>query len=199
MARYLGPKFKIIKRLESSLPGFFYKKSQKSIDNLENIEKIKKNKSSSYQLHLKEKQKIRFHYGVLEKQLIRYSKMAFRSNKDTGLFLLYLLEKRLDNVLFRAGFFCSIRSARQSIVHGHILINNKKITIPSYIVAINDIISFSKKPNKTSNINKKIVSVPSFITVDTEKFTALINSTPIRDDIAININEQLVVEYYSGR
>jgi small subunit ribosomal protein S4 len=206
MARYRGPRLKVIRRIGENIPGLM------CIDQ-KNIEKqyppgehgqIRKGKLSDYQLHLKEKQKIRYHYGILERQLKRYSKIAFKSKDNTGLSLLIILEKRIDNIIYRAGFFRSIRAARQAVVHGHILINKKKNNIPSYIIKINDIIEFCnhskiKKQILLNTASKHTISVPNYINIDKNNKSISVISEPIRKDIPININEQLVIEYYSGR
>jgi small subunit ribosomal protein S4 len=203
MARYLGPRFKIVRRLDEDLPGL-------TRVNKKNIKKqyppgehgqSKKSKPSDYQLHLVEKQKLRFHYGVLEKQLSKYSKLAFKSKKNTGLVFLYILERRLDNVLFRSGFFATTKASRQAIVHKHILLNGNKTTIPSHITKTGDIISFAKKYKvKIGNdIIKNEITIPTYIAVDNVSKQINVISNPTREDIPITVNEQLVVEYYSGR
>lgn len=201
MARYRGPRLKVIRRLGENLPGLMcVEKKTKQYPPGEHGQ-IHKSKYSDYQLHLREKQKIRFHYGVLERQLKKYSKIAFKSKLQTGLMLLSILERRIDNVVFRSGFFRSIKAARQVIVHNHILINKRRINIPSYIVKINDIIEFSEqsKIKERVVIKSSNIPYPSYISIDSEKKTVTVISDPERKDIPININEQLVVEYYSGR
>jgi small subunit ribosomal protein S4 len=168
------------------------------------MEKLEREKKSDYHLHLTEKQKIRYHYGVLEKQLRRYTKIAFRNKGNTGFTLLTILEKRLDNVIYRSGLFRSIKAARQAVVHNHIRINNKSVNIPSFLIKVGDTIEFrdnSKLEKKLFPISKPAhaVPIPESISIDNNKKSITIVSNPIRKDIPININEQLVIEYYSGR
>lgn len=206
MVRYRGPRLKVIKRLGISLPGLMCAEQKNATNQYSTGQNnsSKRGKVSEYKLHLYEKQKLRFHYGVQEKQLRNYSKTAFKSKENTGLVLLNILEKRIDNIIYRAGFFRSIKAARQAIVHGHININNKKITIPSYIVKLKDSINF----NNNSSLKKQIelikksahnIPCPTYIDIDSKTKIIKINNNFTKKDIPININEQLVVEYYSGR
>jgi small subunit ribosomal protein S4 len=206
MARYRGPRLRIIRRIGDSIPGLM------CIDQ-KNIEKqyppgehgkTRKGKFSDYHLHLKEKQKLRYHYGVLEKQLRRYIKIAFRDKGNTGFTLLSILEKRLDNIIYRSGLFRSIKASRQAIVHNHILVNNKYVNIPSFLIKIGDIIEFrnnSKLEKQLFPISKSAhtIPIPEYLSIDNNKKNITIVSDPIRKDIPINVNEQLVIEYYSGR
>jgi small subunit ribosomal protein S4 len=206
MARYRGPRLRVIRRIGDNIPGLM------CIDQ-KNIEKqyppgehgkTRKSKQSDYHLHLTEKQKLRYHYGVLEKQLRRYTKIAFRNQGNTGFTLLSILEKRLDNIMYRSGLFRSMKAARQAVAHNHVIINNKKVNIPSFLVRVNDIIEFRNNSifkSKLFPISKSAhaVPVPEYIQIDNDKKNIRILSNPIRKDIPININEQLVVEYYSGR
>jgi len=206
MGRYRGPRLKIIKRLGTALPGLMCAE-QKSTTNQYSTgqhNSNKRGKVSEYKLHLQEKQKLRFHYGVQEKQLCNYSKIAFKSKENTGLLLLNILEKRIDNIIFRAGFFRTIRAARQAISHGHITINNKKINIPSYSVQLKDSIQFNvkspwKKQIEAIKKSAHNIPCPTYIDIDGKTKTIKINNNFTKKDIPININEQLVVEYYSGR
>ncbi len=206
MVRYRGPRLKVIKRLGIALPGLMCAEQKNSNNQYSTGQNNpnKRGKVSEYKLHLYEKQKLRFHYGVQEKQLRNYSKMAFKSTENTGLVLLNILEKRIDNIIYRAGFFRSIKAARQAIVHGHVNINNKRITIPSYIVTLKDSIQFnSKSPLKKQIelIKKSLHNIPcpTYLDIDGKTNIKKINNNFIKKDIPININEQLVVEYYSGR
>jgi len=206
MARYRGPRLKIIRRIGENLPGLMY------IDKT-NIERNyppgehglnKKGKPSDYQLHLNEKQKLIYHYGLVEKQLKKYCKSAFRSKENTGKLLLSTLERRLDNIVYRSTFFRSIKASRQAIVHKHILVNKKYINIPSYITKKDDIIEFRENSSIKNIIHlkqniKHDIPVPSYLNLDLDKVSINIISDPLRKDVPININEQLVVEYYSGR
>jgi small subunit ribosomal protein S4 len=206
MARYRGPRLRVIRRIGDNIPGLMcidQKNIAKQYPPGEHG-KTKKGKFSDYHLHLKEKQKLRYHYGILEKQLRRYTKIAFRDKGNTGFVLLSILERRLDNIIYRTGLFRSIKAARQAVVHNHIKINNKRVNIPSFLTKTNDVIEFCQ----TSKLEKKLfpasksshaIPIPEYINIDNSKKSITIISHPIRKDIPININEQLVIEYYSGR
>ena len=140
-------------------------------------------KLSEYGVQLLEKQRLRNYYGVLEKQFVRYVDKAMKSREQTGPMLLNLLEKRLDNMVYRMGFASSIRQARQMVNHGHFLVNEKKIDIPSYGLTIGDVIELREKSRKTE----------MFV----ENFKATLVREPQREELPIEINEQLIVEYYS--
>ena len=159
-------------------------------------------KESQYAIRLKEKQKLRFNYGITERQLIKYVREARRRKGSTGEILLQILEMRLDNIVFRLGFAPTIAAARQLITHGHISINSRRINIPSYLCKINDIINVNE--NSRTFIKKSVerlsaIPIPSHLDVNTEKLTGNIKSLVSRDSIGISINELLVVEYYSRK
>ena len=205
MARYRGPRLRIIRRL-GELPGLTQKSSTRNYPAGQHGPKKKaignqKVKESQYAVRLKEKQKLRFNYGISEKQLIRYVREARRKG-STGELLLQLLEMRLDNVLYRLGFSRTIASARQLISHGHILLNKHKITIPSYICKVNDVISvaetsktFIQKYIKPENLQ----TLPDHLQFNSDQLTANVNKVVSRDFVNLQINELLVVEYYSRK
>ena len=148
MARYRGPRLRIIRRL-GELPGLTQKTCTRNFPPGQHGPKKKvvgnqKSKESQYAVRLKEKQKLRFNYGINEKQLIKYVREARRRNGSTGEILLQILETRLDNIVFRLGFAPTIAAARQLISHGHISVNAKRINIPSYLCKINDNISVNE-------------------------------------------------------
>jgi len=157
-------------------------------------------KPSEYALQLKEKQKIRLTYLVSEKQFHRYYEKASRKNGVTGTLLLQYLECRLDNVLFRAGFSVTRRQSRQLVKHGHILVNDKKVDIPSYILKEGDIITIREK---SSDLFKLIIEMidqaqsPSWISVDTASQTIKVDRLPEREEIDPDFKEQLIIEFYS--
>jgi len=206
MARYRGPKLRIIRRL-GELPGLTQKSCTRDFPPGQHGPKKKvsgnqKNKESQYAIRLKEKQKLRFNYGITERQLIKYVKQARRKKGSTGEILLEILEMRLDNILFRLGFAPTISAARQLISHGHIVINSKRINIPSYICQINDTISvletsrpFVKKVMEKSST----LQIPTHLEVNTEKLIGNVKNLVSRDNIGVSINELLVVEYYSRK
>ena len=157
-------------------------------------------KPSEYLTQLREKQKVKRAYGLLEKQFHAYYTEAERMKGKTGENMLSLLERRLDNVVFRMGMAPSRAAARQLVNHGHICVNGKRVTIPSYLVKINDTISV--KENKTKKapfeaVRKSRIVMPKWLEFDTEKLFGTVKALPARDDIDLNIEEHLIVELYS--
>lgn len=160
----------------------------------------RRSKISEYATQLKEKQKAKFIYGVLEKQFRRTFEKAEKMQGVTGENLLVLLERRLDNVAFAMGFGETRRQAKQLVGHGHILVNGKRVDVPSYIVKTGDVVSVKQKSRssemmKTLAANPKVF--PSWITGSTASFEGKIERFPIREDIDIPVNETLIVELYS--
>ncbi len=206
MSRYRGPKLRIVRRL-GDLPGLTQKVCTRNFPPGQHGPKKKltgsqKAKESQYAIRLKEKQKLRFNYGINERQLLKYIREARRRKGSTGEVLLQLLETRLDNVIFRLGFAPTIAAARQLVTHGHILVNNHKINIPSYICNINDTISVAESSRVliTKSLNRSIVSqIPSFLDLNQEKLSAVVTNPVSRNMIGLQINELLVVEFYSRK
>ncbi len=201
MSRYRGPRLKIVRRL-GELPGFTKKISNKQTSARQYSGN--KKKFSQYAIRLQEKQKLRFNYGLTESQLIKYVQAARKTKGATGEILLQLLEMRLDNIIFRFGITPTIASARQLISHGHILVNNQKITIASYQCEIKDVISVSKKKNSRDLIklffeNSNGSAIPNHLSFDKENLTGKINDIASRQSVNLNLNELLIVEYYSRR
>lgn len=164
--------------------------------------KSRRGKLSNYGLQLREKQKVRRMYGILEKQFRRYFAIAARTKGVTGETLLQQLERRLDNVIFRCGFAVSRTQARQIVRHGMIYIDGKRVNIPSYSIDKEEAITLKDKGGIRKNIKdnlevSKARSVPEWLEVDAENFKAKVQRLPERSDIAIPINEQLIVELYS--
>ncbi len=162
----------------------------------------RRRKLSEYGKQLIEKQKIRFTYGVSEKQFENIFKKAKQMEGVTGTNMLILLERRLDNVLFRLGFAATRAQARQTIAHGHIMVNGKKVDIPSFLVKANDVISVSKKEKSQKLVERQIklsnrASNPDWLYVSTEEMRGAIDRMPVREDIEVFGDEQAVVEYYA--
>jgi small subunit ribosomal protein S4 len=206
MARYRGPKLRIIRRL-GELPGLTQKNCTRDFPPGQHGPKKRgggnqKSKESQYAVRLKEKQKLRFNYGISERQLISYVREARRRKGSTGEILLQLLEMRLDNILFRLGFAPTIAAARQVISHGHVLINNKRVTIPSYICKLNDSIAVAANSQK---LVKNLVERSSnsmtapHLDINIEKLSAVVVDNVPREAVGLQINELLVVEYYSRK
>lgn len=157
-------------------------------------------KLSNYGLQLREKQKAKRFYGLLEAQFKNYFEKAARAKGVTGETLLILLETRLDNVVFRMGFASSRKEARQLVTHNHFTVNGKKVNIPSYQVKAGDVIKVKEKSTsspKFKEIREMSISTPSWITVDTDKLEGKVLSLPRRDEIDTPIAEHLIVELYS--
>lgn len=159
-------------------------------------------KESDYSIQLREKQKVRRIYGMLEGQFRKYFKMADRAKGVTGENLLILLERRLDNTIFRLGFANSRNQARQVIRHNHVLVNGRKVNIPSFLVKVNDEITLREKSKKIEAITDSLEAVarrgvPSWLELDQDNFKGKIKSMPDRQEITMPIQEQLIVELYS--
>jgi small subunit ribosomal protein S4 len=162
----------------------------------------RRRKLSDYALQLREKQKAKEIYNILEKQFKRYFHMAERMKGITGDNLLQLLERRLDNVVYRLGFAANRRQARQLVTHGHFTVNNRRVNIPSYLVRPGDVISPKESSKKLDVIQENISKVehrgfPSWMEMDINNLTGKILHLPSRDEIALPIQEQLIVELYS--
>ena len=160
----------------------------------------KRKKVSEYGTQLKEKQKVKFVYGVLEKQFHRYYLKASNMRGITGENLLRLLELRLDNVVYRLGLAKTRRMARQIIVHGHIKVNGKKVDIPSYSVKVGDVITLRERSMEQTmfkELRDKAVVTPKWLTYDAATLTGTVAAMPAREDIDCPISEHLIVELYS--
>ena len=207
MVRYRGPRLKIIKKF-GELPGLTRKvviKKQNSSG--KDASEQKKPKASSYKIRLNEKQKLRYNYGVTESQLLRYVKEARRRKGLTGFLLMQLLEMRLDNIIFRLGLAPTIPAARQFVNHGHVLINEKRVNIPSFQCRPNDVITFSTKSktitllksnlNQEDNSNSNNDISNSHLEFDYKLLKGKIKNLVKRKDLRFKINDMLVIEYYS--
>jgi small subunit ribosomal protein S4 len=198
MSRYRGPRFKKIRRL-GALPGLTSKRPKSGSD-LKN--QLRSGKRSQYRIRLEEKQKLRFHYGLTERQLLRYVHIAGKAKGSTGQVLLQLLEMRLDNILFRLGMASTIPAARQLVNHRHVLVNGRIVDIPSYRCKPQDIISTKDNQRSKALIQNNISSspqeeVPKHLTLDSIENKGLVNQIIDSKWIGLKINELLVVEYYS--
>ena len=157
---------------------------------------------SDYGIHLREKQKVRRIYGILEKQFRKYFKMAAKKTGVTGENLLKFLETRLDNVVYRMGFAPSRKSARQIIRHGHITVNGRKVDIPSFLLKANDEIKIKENRSQMPLIQEAMeasteVDSIDWFKVDKSKFTGTVLNIPSREQIQLDVDERLIVEYYS--
>jgi small subunit ribosomal protein S4 len=148
-----------------------------------------------------EKQRLRAYYGVMEKQFAKYVENAKKSKDQTGPALIRILESRLDNLVYRVGFASSIRQARQMVVHGHVLVNGKKIDIPSYLCTPGDTLELRKKSKSVElfkeNFENAFLSSLPYITKDQDRMSGTFLRFPEREEVPIEIQDQLIVEYYS--
>ena len=162
----------------------------------------RRRKESEYAMQLREKQKAKFIYGVLEKQFRGYFKRAKSMEGQTGENLMTILETRLDNVVFRLGFARTRKEARQMVTHGHICVNGRRVDIPSFRVRPGELVSVAPKAKellmvKSALVSNERVRVPAWLEIDIEKLQGSVLSIPTRDQIDLDINEQLIVELYS--
>ncbi|MBK4775910.1 30S ribosomal protein S4 [Candidatus Pantoea edessiphila] len=205
MARYLGPKLKLSRREGTDL---FLKSGVRAIDSKCKIEQVpgqhgtRRPRLSDYGGQLREKQKVRRIYGILERQFRNYYKKAARLKGNTGENLLILLEGRLDNVVYRMGFGATRAESRQLISHKSILVNGRFVNIASYQVHLDDIIKVSDKATKQSRIKAALElsenhEKPTWLEVDVKKMEGRLKRIPERNDLSIDINEHLIVELYS--
>ena len=198
MARYIGPKNKKNRRFGLPL------KNEKP-DSKKSGGSYSERRLSDYGMQLREKQKARFIYGILERQFRNYYKKASRLEGITGDKLLQLLESRLDNVVYRLGFAHTREQARQIVNHGHIEVNSKKVNIPSYHVKEGDNISWREKSKSTElyknleGSSKSENGIPSWLNLDKKKYIGQVSSAPNLSDVEMVIDTRQIVEYYSRR
>lgn len=202
MARYTGPKDKLSRRFGVPLFGPTKALEHKNYPPGMHGPKGSRRKKTEYAVALDEKQKLRFQYGVLERQFRRYFQTALTKRGVTGQILLQLLETRLDNVVFRLGFATSRSASRQMVCHGHVQVNGRKVDISSYCVKPGDVITVREQPKSRSlaarNLDlSSITPIPDWLILDKERFEGKVARVPTRDEIAPIVNEQLIVELYS--
>ena len=206
MARYLGPKAKLSRREGSDL---LLKSARRSISDKAKFDskpgqhgRTSGQRTSDFGLQLREKQKVKRTYGVLERQFRRYFEEADRRRGNTGANLLFLLEARLDNVVFRMGFASTRAEARQVVSHKAILVNGKSVNIPSYSVKPGDVIAVREKSKKQARVIEalelaKQIGFPAWVDVAVDKAEGVFKKSPDRDEFAADVNESLIVELYS--
>lgn len=201
MARYTGPKHKLARREKQNV----LDKSSASLSRRLNVPpgvhgpKGSRNRPSDFGTQLREKQKAKRIYGLLEKQFRKYFDEATRIKGKTGEALLQMLERRLDNVVYRLGFVPSRMMARQIVSHGHVLVDGKKVNIPSYQLKINQVVSLSARameiPAVKKLLEKEEQKVPDYL--EKKAAAGRLVAIPSRDNIPTEVNEQLIIEYYS--
>ena len=206
MARYLGPKAKLSRREGTDL---FLKSARRSIADKSKFDskpgqhgRTSGQRMSDFGLQLREKQKVKRMYGVLERQFRRYFAMADQPKGNTGSNLLSLLESRLDNVVYRMGFGSTRAEARQLVSHKAITVNGHQVNIPSYLVKAGDVVSVREKSKKQGRVIEALqlatqVGMPAWVDVNIDKAEGVFKKAPDRDEFAADINESLIVELYS--
>jgi len=206
VARYLGPKAKLSRREGTDL---FLKSARRSIGDKAKFDskpgqhgRTSGARTSDFGLQLREKQKVKRMYGVLEKQFRRYFEEADRRKGNTGSNLLFLLETRLDNVVYRMGFGSTRAEARQLVSHKAVLVNGKSVNIPSFMVKVGDVLSVREKSAKQNRVVEALqlaqqVGMPAWVDVNAEKVQGVFKAVPDRDQFAADVNESLIVELYS--
>ncbi len=206
MARYLGPKAKLSRREGTDL---FLKSARRAIGDKAKFDskpgqhgRTSGTRTSDYGLQLREKQKVKRMYGILEKQFRRYFEEADRRKGNTGSNLLSLLESRLDNVVYRMGFGSTRAEARQLVSHKAMTVNGKGVNIPSFMVKAGDVVAVRDKSKKQNRIAEALqlatqVGMPAWVEVSVEKAEGIFKSVPDRDQFAADVNESLIVELYS--
>lgn len=202
MARYTGPKDRIARRFLTPLFGSSRALERRAYPPGQHGLRAGRRKKSEYAVALGEKQKLKFQFGVLEKQFRGYYEEAARQRGVTGEILLQLLETRLDNVCFRLGFGNTRQAARQLVGHGHVLVNGKRLDVPSYTVKPGDVIKVGAKPSSQQLGLRMLdltqaVPMKEWVTIDREKMEGTVNRLPDMDDIEPLVNVQLIVELYS--
>jgi small subunit ribosomal protein S4 len=202
MARYTGPRTKISRRFGVALFGPSKALERRNFPPGQHGLRGGRKKKSDYSIALGEKQKLRFQYGVLEKQFRNYYEEAARRRGVTGEILLQLLELRLDNICYRLGFGNTRAATRQLVGHGHVTVNGQRVDVPSYQCRPGDVIQVIDKPSSQQIAARMMditqnITIPDWLTVDREKVRGTVARVPARSDIDPMVNEQLIVELYS--
>ncbi len=202
MAKNTQPIVKRCKALGISPAAMGYTSKTKS-DTIRNPKGQMRRKQSEYATQLNEKQKVKFVYGILEKQFRMYYDKAAKSKGQTGEMLLTTIERRLDNVVYRLGFAMTRREARQAVNHGHFTVNGKRVNIPSYLVNVGDVIEVREK-SRSSVMFKRftgedavVITPPQWLSRDKNALKGVVEKMPAREDIDLPIEERLIVELYS--
>jgi small subunit ribosomal protein S4 len=200
MARYTGPRLRVVRRFQQQLPGLT-RKTDGVRSNPPGQHGARRSRASDYRLRLDEKQKLIYNYGIGERQLRNYFKAAASRKGDTGKNLLTLLESRLDNVVFRLGFAPTIPAARQVVKHGHVTVNGRRVDIPSYQLRPGDVIGIGegsrKHPVIMETLQSPSLSLPDYLDLNAGEMTGTFRHQPERTDVPLEVAENFVVEYYS--
>ncbi len=198
MARYLGPKVRLSRRVGVPIADIPKHTARRQL-NPPGMHGYRGRRLKDYGLRLNEKQKLRYHYSIMEKQFRRYIDEASRLRGNTGDLLMILLEKRLDNVIRRAGFARTIWSARQLVAHGHVLVNGHKVDRPSYQLKIGDVITLRERIYKVVRENMESLAgheTPSWFDMNPSELSIRIETSPTSDQIPFDVNMNLIIEFY---
>ena len=205
MARYRGPRLKVTRRL-GRLPGLTQKMANRRPGD-------KRSRPSQFAVRLMEKQRLRYHYGLTEKQLVSYISKARRAKEPTGDALFVKLESRLDNTVFRLGLAPTIRAARQLVSHGHILVNLKRVNKPSFNCNVGDVVTVRNKTNSTELVERylgdmqrsmkkkgpRVMGVPPNLSLRRSELMGRVQGVPRRNWVGLRVNDLYVIVYYSRR
>ena len=198
MARYLGPKVKLSRRVGVPIADIPKHTAKRQLTR-PGMHGFRGRRPKDYGVRLTEKQKLRYHYNILEKQLRKYMEEASRRKGNTGQLLLQMLEQRLDNVVRRAGFVRTIWSARQMVVHGHVEVNGRKVDRPSFAVKSGDQVKLRERIHKVARENMESLAghvVPDWLEVNPSELSSKVVALPTPDQIPFDVNPNLIVEFY---
>jgi len=199
MARYVGPKVRLSRRVGVPIADVPKHTANDRIKNPAGMHGFRGRRLRDYGVRMNEKQKVKFHYAVLERQFRRYIAEAGRTPGNTGSTLMVLLERRLDNVLRRAGLVRTVWAARQMVAHGHVIVNGRKTDRPSFEVKVGDSITLKTKAQKLAREAMESLAgheVPGWIELNPSELTVKIIATPTPDQIPFDVNPNLIVEFY---
>lgn len=203
MARYTGPRRRVVRRLGTALDGLTRQQAgERALPPGQHGRTTGRRKLSDYGVRLKEKQKLRYYYGVAERQVRRYFERAGRQAGSTGANLLALLERRLDNVVFRLGLAPTIPAARQLVSHGHVVVNDRRVTAPGFEVSTGDEIRVRERSRGMPLVAEGAergpsVSMPGYLRPSEDHYGGTIVGEPRREDTPIDLQESLIVEFYA--
>jgi small subunit ribosomal protein S4 len=200
MSNYRGPRLRIVRRL-GDLPAFTRKIPKRYVRPGQHG--VNRSKPTQFAYRLAEKQKLRFYFGISEKQTIRYVKSAQKKKRSTGSFLIQSIEIRLDNIIYRLGWAPTLPAARQIVNHGHILVDQKRLTIPSFLSSKGQTVTVNPAKRIHSLVEKafrdRVVNLPSHLALNTNRISAIVHREPDRRELHFDLNELLVLEFYSNR
>jgi small subunit ribosomal protein S4 len=203
MSRYIGPRVKVMRAFMEQIPGLSRKSIERKPYPPGQHGQSRRRKASPYSLRLREKQRLRYYYGVSEPQLARVVREAQRAHATPTEAIIEMLERRLDNVVFRAGFAPTIPAARQLVGHGHVLVNGRRVDIPSFRVKEGDVVEPSERGKKMLIVADALANrtqpVPPWMSLEAPALQAQILQAPPATSILMNVNTYLVIEYYAQR